>query len=100
MVDITELAKGKDKTSGHIVSHRVLGKTQDFATSGLYHIVLELDTKQRIYLNSSLEYLEQILLRKSRTATFIGDYLNEEQKHMGCDAVVFWENDDETPVAQ
>ena len=93
MVDMAQLAEGKEKTSGHIVSYQVLGPMEDHAESGLYYIMLVLDTGQQMYLNSTLEYLHQIMERKGRTATFIGEYLNDAKKQMGCDAIVFWDSD-------
>jgi hypothetical protein len=93
MVDLTKLSEGKEKTSGHIVSYAVLGPTEDHAETNLFYVKLVLDNSQHIYLTSTLEYLHQIMERKGRTATFIGDYLNDEKKQLGCDSIVFWDSD-------
>lgn len=97
MADIKHLTEGKDHFSGKIVAFAILGKTDDFQTSNLYHLRLSTDTRQFVYLKASQEYIEMLAERKDSTATFIGEYLEGNQQHLGCDAVVFW-RDEQTQI--
>ena len=93
MTDIKELTEGKDHFSGKIMAFTILGPTDDFADSGLYHLRLSIDTKQYVYLKANKKYIDLLAERKDSTATFIGEYLEGGTVHLGCDAVVFWRDE-------
>ena len=98
MTDIKALTAGRDHFSGKIVAYTVLGETDDFAESQTYHLRLSTDTKQFVYLKATKKYIELLTERKDSTATFIGEFLEGDTTHLGCDAVVFWR--DEESAAQ
>jgi hypothetical protein len=82
--------KGKDTISGSILGVHILGPADDEQQPELLHIRLTTDTEQSVYLKATKQGLDELIARAGKTATFVGEFLNEEKKHLGCDSIYFW----------
>lgn len=85
-----EQIQGKDTFSGSILGFHILGPVDDQRNSELFHIRLTTDTGPFVYLKSTKEDVAKLMARAGEVATFVGEFLNEEKKHLGCDSIYFW----------
>jgi hypothetical protein len=70
----------------------LIGEAECPDDSELYYAKLSLDTGATVFLKSTQEYLEDLLARKDRAATFIGDFVNEDSQQLGAESIVFWDD--------
>ena len=92
MEDIQKMISGRDSISGHVVDYTLIGETECNEDTGVYYAKLSLDTGAIVYLKSTQEYLEDLISKRDRAATFIGDFVNEGSQQLGAESIVFWDD--------
>lgn len=95
MHNFREQTDGKDTFSGGIVGFHLIAPVEHEERTDLWHVRLTTDTGPFVYLKSTKEDLAKLMARGGRTATFVGDFLNDEKKHFGCDSIFFWAEESE-----
>jgi hypothetical protein len=100
MDSLKDATEGKDTFSGAITAVHVLGPVEDEQNGELLHVRLTTDAGPFVYLKATKAGIEALLARGGQTATFVGEYLNEEKKHLGCDSVYFWGRESEESASK
>lgn len=95
MDSISDATRGKDTVSGLITGIHILGPVDDAEQKELLHVRLSTDAGPLVYLQSTKAGIEALMARARQTATFVGEFLNHDKQHLGCDAVYFWGKESE-----
>jgi len=92
MEDIQKMISGRDTLSGHVIEYALIGEADCHDDTGLYYAKISLDTGATVYIKSTQEYLEELVSQRDRAATFIGDFVNAEERQLGAESIVFWDD--------
>lgn len=92
MEDIQKMISGRDSISGHVVEYTLIAEAESGQDDNMYYAKLSLDTGAIVFLKSTQEYLEELVSRKDRAATFIGNFVNEAAQQLGAEDIVFWDD--------
>jgi hypothetical protein len=98
MTSLQELIGDKDSVAGKIVKIFILGKALDFDSSQAFVFKFLLDGGEKVFAQATMDYLDVLMERKEKTATFIGKFVENDHKKLECESIVFWS--DETNYLQ
>jgi hypothetical protein len=92
MDDIQKMISGRDSISGHVVEYALIAEAESGNNEGMYYAKLSLDTGAIVFIKSTQDYLEGLIARKDRAATFIGSFVDEDAQQLGAEDILFWDD--------
>ena len=95
MKGLAERIAGRDSGSGNIVKFGVVGLPGSGEDEGLLTMKITIDSGFSVFFALQKERVEIITDRFDRTATFVGEFMDEERKQLFCDEVYFWSSPNE-----
>ena len=88
---LAERISGRDSVSGNIVKVGILGVEESGDDGELLNLQLTIDSGHSVFVLSSRKALGAMLRRKDRTATFVGEFMDDARKNLCCEEMYFWD---------
>jgi hypothetical protein len=90
MKGFSERINGRDSVSGTMVKIGVIHVPEAANDQGLLTVMIKMDSGCSVVLMSSQDGIEKMIERRDRTATFVGEFVDEARQNLFSDEVYFW----------
>ena len=90
MKALSERINGRDSVSGTMVRIGVVHLPEAAHGDGLLTVMVTMDSGCSVVLLSSKDGFEKMIERRDYTATFVGEFVDEERQKLFSDEVYFW----------
>lgn len=95
MKGLAERIAGRDSVSGNIVKFGIIGAPEWGEDEGLLTMRITIDSGCSVYFVLPKDKIEIITERFDRTATFVGEFIDESRQKLCCEEVYFWSSSTE-----